>query len=48
MKNILPVFKILRRNFNLSSISNARRPPKEEYENNIYHTRKTTADPFDR
>lgn len=36
------------RNFGLSSALAMRRPPKEEFENNGMHTRKRTADPFDR
>ena len=36
------------RNFGTSNCLSARRPPKEEYENNQLHTRKRTADPFDR
>lgn len=39
---------ILNRNFSISCSLLARRPPKEEYENNQFHTRKKTADPFDR
>jgi hypothetical protein len=48
MKNIFPFNKIFIRNFSWSTIAKARRPPKEEYENNIFHTRKKTADPFDK
>ena len=36
------------RTFSLTSQAAARRPPKEEFNNNIRRTRKKTADPFDR
>ncbi|CAF0984077.1 unnamed protein product [Brachionus calyciflorus] len=39
---------ILKRQFNVSSVSLGRKPPKEEYKNNIFQTRKRTSDPFDR
>ena len=38
----------LKRQFSKTSSLEMRRPPKEEYENNVFHTRKKTADPFDR
>jgi len=44
----LNVLFVARRNFGVSNCLLARRPPKEEYENNQFHTRKRTADPFDR
>lgn len=36
------------RSISLSSFDLARKPPKEEYENNITKTRKRTSEPFDR
>ncbi len=42
-------FKSLQsRSFSYSSVLAMRRPPKEEYDNNGFKTRKRTADPFDR
>ncbi|RMZ93215.1 39S ribosomal mitochondrial [Brachionus plicatilis] len=40
--------KILKRSISTTGASLARKPPKEEYSNNFFHTRKRTADPFDR
>jgi hypothetical protein len=40
---------IFKRQFSITSpLSMKRKPPKEEFENNITHTRKKTAEPFDR
>ena len=44
----LNVLFVARRNFGVSNCLLARRQPKEEYEYNQFHTRKRTADPFDR
>ena len=42
------LISILTRNFSIFRCVSARKPPKEEYENNATKTRKKTADPFDR
>lgn len=39
---------ILKRSVSTTGKSLARKPPKEEYRNNFFQTRKRTADPFDR
>ena len=36
------------RSFSFTASQLRRKPPIEEYENNPFHTRKKTADPFDR
>ena len=48
MSSMLLVQSIIKRSFSLTSRIERRKPPKEEYENNGMHTRKKTADPFDR
>jgi hypothetical protein len=37
-----------KRHFSLASLSFARKPPKEEFNNNMFRTRKKTSEPFDR
>jgi hypothetical protein len=39
---------VAKRNFSLFSLTNARKPPREEYERNIYQTRAKTFDPFNK
>lgn len=39
---------VFKRQFSLTSAQLARKPPKEEHQNNIFQTRKRTSDPFDR
>ena len=46
---ILPKMNfVAKRTFSFTCVAEARKPPREEYENNMRHTRKKTADPFDR
>jgi hypothetical protein len=41
-------FQFVKRKFSHTSSAYARKAPKEEFNNNMFATRKRTADPFDR
>lgn len=40
--------KIIKRSISTTESTLARKPPKEEYRNNFFQTRKRTSEPFDR